>query len=442
MNPRLAAAKALAKVLSGKASLNTSLPEFLERVTPRDRALTQELAYGSARWQPRLNLLAAQWLQKPFKAADRDVEALLLVGLYQLFYTRIPEHAALDETVECTGALKKPWAKGLLNALLRRAQREGQKVLPQLERDPVVRWAHPRWLQKQLKAHWPEHWEAVCLANNAHPPMTLRVNRRHHSQTAYLHLLTEQGLSAQACAYAPEGIQLKEPCDVTQLPGFGEGWVSVQDEAAQCAAHLLELAPHQRILDACCAPGGKTGHILEQSEGLEVVALDLESARLTRVQQNLDRLRLNATLIAADARNTAQWWDGRPFQRILLDAPCSATGVIRRHPDIKLTRNPEDISALAELQGQLLDAVWPTLAVGGLLVYATCSVLPQENTQVIEAFLARTPDAREDSLKALPYGLAQPRGRQLHPQLQGHDGFYYAKLIKIPTDPTPQEPVL
>ncbi|MBC3198575.1 16S rRNA (cytosine(967)-C(5))-methyltransferase RsmB [Pseudomonas poae] len=431
MNPRLAAAKALAAVLNGKASLNSSLPPQLDKVEDRDRGFTQDLAFGTARWQPRLSALAAKLLQKPFKAADADVEALLLVGLYQLLYTRVPAHAAIGETVGCADKLKKPWAKALLNAVLRRAQRESETLLVELEHDPVVRTAHPRWLQKSLKAFWPEHWEAICAANNAHPPMILRVNRRHHGRDAYLQRLTDAGIAAAACVYSVDGIVLEAAADVRSLPGFAEGWISVQDEAAQLAADLLDLAPGQRVLDACCAPGGKTCHILEVEKDLAgVVAVDLEAKRLVRVRENLARLGLSAELIAADGRDTATWWDGKPFQRILLDAPCSATGVIRRHPDIKLTRQADDITALAVLQGQLLDALWPTLEVGGILLYATCSTLPTENTEVIQAFLARTSGARELDL-ATTAGIKQPHGRQLLAQEGGHDGFYYAKLIKI-----------
>ncbi|MGY1919425.1 16S rRNA (cytosine(967)-C(5))-methyltransferase RsmB [Pseudomonas tolaasii] len=431
MNPRLAAAKALAAVLNGKASLNSSLPTQLDKVEDRDRGFTQDLAFGTARWQPRLSALAARLLQKPFKAADADVEALLLVGLYQLLYTRVPAHAAIGETVGCADKLKKPWAKALLNAVLRRAQRESEALLAELEHDPVVRTAHPRWLQKSLKAFWPEQWEAICAANNAHPPMILRVNRRHHSRDAYLQLLTDAGIKATPCVYSVDGIVLEAATDVRSLPGFADGWISVQDEAAQLAADLLDLAPGQRVLDACCAPGGKTCHILEVEKDLAgVVAVDLEAKRLVRVRENLARLGLSADLIAADGRDTATWWDGKPFQRILLDAPCSATGVIRRHPDIKLTRQPDDIATLAVLQGELLDALWPTLEVGGILLYATCSTLPTENTEVIEAFLARTSGARELDL-ATGAGIKQPHGRQLLAQEGGHDGFYYAKLIKI-----------
>lgn len=430
MNPRLAAARALAAVLAGKASLASSLPTQLERVSDRDKGLVQELAFGTARWQPRLSALALALLSKPFRKADQDVEALLLVGLYQLLYTRIPAHAAIAETVGCATALKKPWAKGLLNAVLRRAQREAETLLPTLEKDPVVLTAHPRWLQKSLKAFWPDDWLAICEANNSHPPFTLRVNQRVTSRDAYLAELLDCGIAGQATPFSKDGITLATACDVTALPGFADGAVSVQDEAAQLAADLLMLEPEQRVLDACCAPGGKTCHILEsQAQLREVVAIDLEPQRLERVKANLERLKLKASIVAGDARAVDQWWDGQVFQRILLDAPCSATGVIRRHPDIKLTRQTDDIAALAQLQGELLDALWPTLAENGILLYATCSTLPTENTEVIAAFLQRTSDAQELPFQAA-FGKAQPHGQQLLAQVGGHDGFYYARLIK------------
>lgn len=430
MNPRLAAARALTAVLAGKASLASSLPTQLERVEPRDKGLVQELAFGAARWQPRLSALALALLSKPFRKADQDVEALLLIGLYQLLYTRIPAHAAIAETVGCATALKKPWAKGLLNAVLRRAQREAETLLPTLEKDPVVLTAHPRWLQKSLKAFWPDDWLAICEANNSHPPFTLRVNQQQSSRETYLAQLAECAIAAQATPFSKDGITLAAPCDVMALPGFSDGAVSVQDEAAQLAAQLLMLEPEQRVLDACCAPGGKTCHILESQPQLqEVVAIDLEPQRLERVKENLARLKLHATLLAGDARAVDQWWDGKAFQRILLDAPCSATGVIRRHPDIKLTRQADDITALAQLQGELLDALWPTLAENGILLYATCSTLPTENTEVVAAFLQRTSDAQELPFSA-EFGKKQPHGQQLLAQVGGHDGFYYARLIK------------
>ncbi len=430
MSPRLAAVNALVAVMAGKASLGGSLPAQLKHVTPRDQPLARELALGTARWFQRLDGLATALLQKPLKAADRDVHALLLTGMYQLLYMRIPAHAAIDETVSLATKLKKPWAKAMLNAVLRRVQAEGAALLPGLEHDPVIRVSHPRWLQKSFKQAWPEHWEALCHANNLHPPMTLRVNARHGSREAYLQRLHAGGIDAVACPVSPYGVTLAQPCDVHLLPGFVDGHVSVQDEAAQLAAPLLELAAGQRVLDACCAPGGKTCHILELEEGLEqLIALDLEPERLARVRENLQSLGLQATRKAADGRDLNAWWDGQHFDRILLDAPCSATGVIRRHPDIKLTRQADDIAALATLQGELLDQLWQTLAPNGILVYATCSVLPAENTEVIAAFLQRQHDAQPLPVN-LAAGLEQPYGRQLLPQPGGHDGFYLAKLQK------------
>jgi len=431
MNPRLAAARALAAVMAGKASLGTSLPTQLAKVEPRDQPLTRDLAFGTARWFQRLEGLANALLEKPLKAAEREVQALLLVGLYQLLYTRIPPHAAIGETVAAAKPLKKPWAAGLLNAVLRRAQREAAERWPALEHDPVIRLSHPRWLQKQLKADWPADWEAICTANNQHPPLTLRCNVLQTNRDSYLQQLADAGIAAGACRFSPVGITLDSPCDVQQLPGFAEGLVSVQDEAAQLAAPLLDVQPGQRVLDACCAPGGKTCHLLELQPQLgELLALDLQPSRLQRVEENLQRLGLSATLLAADGRQLDAWWDGQPFQRILLDAPCSATGVIRRHPEIKLTRHAEDIPALVALQAELLDALWQTLEAGGVLVYATCSVLPAENSLQIAAFLARHVDARLLETQT-PAGIPGPLGRQLLPQEQGHDGFYLASLSKI-----------
>lgn len=435
MNARAAAARALAAVLAGKASLGGSLPAQLKAVAPRDQGLVQELAFGTARWYNRLEGLARELLNKPMKPTDQDLHALLLVGLYQLLYLRIPAHAAIAETVNAAVSLDKPWAKGLLNAVLRRMQREGDTLLAAVDKSPSQQCAHPGWLYKRLQRAWPDQLDAITRANNLHPPMTLRVNQRRLSRDAYLQQLADAGIQASACPFSAVGIQLATPCDVNLLPGFADGLVSVQDEAAQLAAPLLDLKPGLRVLDACCAPGGKTCQILEQQPDLsEVVALDLEPARLKRVEENLNRLQLSATLIAADGRALDQWWDGTPFQRILLDAPCSATGVIRRHPDIKLTRTSADIAPLAALQGELLDALWPTLEVGGILVYATCSVLPDENTRVIEAFLAREPGARLLDISG-DYGIAQPCGRQLLPQADGHDGFYLARLIRLSASP-------
>lgn len=431
MKVRTAAAKLLADLLRDHGSLASLLSEYQRRIPERDGPLLQELSYGTSRWYPRLNAYVGLLLDKPLKPKDSDVQALLLLGLYQLLFTRIPDHAAIGATVESAQELKKPWAKGLINGVLRRFQRERESLEEQLAADTGFVSAHPDWLMARLEAHWPERREAIVEANNAHPPLTLRVNPAHQSRDEYLATLRGQDIQARPTPFSPVGVTIDTPCDVTTLPLFDVGGVSVQDEAAQLSAALLELEPGQRVLDACAAPGGKTGHILETEPDLkQVVALDSEARRLDRVRENLARLGLPAEVVCGDGTRPSDWWDGEPFDRILLDAPCSATGILRRQPDIKLLRSAADIQRLSELQGRLLDALWSTLAPGGVLVYATCSVLPEENTQVVEAFLRREASARNDTLDA-DWGLPQPCGRQLFPQLGGHDGFYYARLRKI-----------
>ncbi|WP_207060750.1 16S rRNA (cytosine(967)-C(5))-methyltransferase RsmB [Motiliproteus sp. SC1-56] len=428
MSQRLQAARVLARVLKREASLASALPPVLARLEPAQRPLVQELCYGTCRFLPRLERLAKQLLKKPLKRKDQDVQALILLGLYQLDYMRVPAHAAIGETVQAALKLKKPWAKGLINGVLRSFQRDPQ-LAAALQADPVFHFAHPAWLIERLAGAWGEQHAAILEANNRQAPLTLRVNQQRSDRPSYLARLEQAGIKARPTPFAPEGLTLDEAQDVEQLPGFSEGGISVQDEAAQLAAGLLDLGPGQRVLDACAAPGGKTGHILE-SEGMlkACLALDVSEERLPRIEQNLDRLGLRADLKAADASDRA-WWDGAPFDRILLDAPCSATGVIRRNPDIKYLRQADDIAPLAVLQGKLLDNLWPMLKPGGRLVYATCSVLPEENEKVVQAFLARHPQARECPVKA-EWGMTRPVGRQLFPQPQGHDGFYYAVLEK------------
>ncbi len=430
MKPRLAAARVIAEVLRERGSLSSQLPPMLDKVAPADRALVQNLCYGTLRWQPRLAAWLSLLVDKPLRPKDSDITALLLLGLYQLEYTRIPDHAAIGETAGAARALKKAWATGLINGVLRRFQREKDDLSAQLRDNPEYTSAHPLWLLDALGQAWPEHRDALVAANNAHPPFTLRLDTRQCSREDYLKRLAENGHSAHATPFSDSGITLEEASDPLALPGFSEGWVSVQDEAAQLAAPLLGLAPGQRVLDACAAPGGKTGHILQSQPGVSLTALDSDARRLNKVRDTLVRLGVTAELIHADAAATDQWWDGKPFDRILLDAPCSASGIIRRHSDIKLLRSPAAITRLANLQAQLLDALWPLLAADGILLYATCSVLPAENSQVAEAFLARTPDAKHLPIEA-PWGLAQAAGRQLLPQNGGHDGFYYCKLQKI-----------
>ncbi len=426
---RSAAARVIDQVLAEGHSLAGTLAPALAGVPPAERGLTQELCYGTLRWAPRLEALAGKLLDKPLRARDSDVHALLLVGLYQLLYLSVPPHAAVSLTVEATARLKKEWARGLLNGVLRRLQREQETLLAAVDSSESAALAHPAWLLARLELDWPQHWRDIAAANNARPPMTLRVNRLRGSREQYLERLAQAGISATAAAHAPEAITLETPLPVERLPGFAAGDVSVQDAAAQLAAGLLQLAPGQRVLDACAAPGGKTGHILETCPQVELLALDSEAERLQRVTENLTRLKLTAELRAGDAGDPSVWWDGRPFDRILLDAPCSGSGVIRRHPDIKTLRRPEDIATLAGQQARLLRALWPLLAPGGILVYATCSIFAAENTGQVSAFLHDEAQAGELPINAT-WGQAAGAGRQILPGEYGMDGFYYAVLHK------------
>ncbi|UQI41284.1 16S rRNA (cytosine(967)-C(5))-methyltransferase RsmB [Vreelandella venusta] len=426
---RAAAARALVPVLTDQGSL-AGLDEH--SVIARDRSLLKELCYGTCRRLPRLEALARTLLKQPFKKRDSDVHALLLVGIYQLLYMRIPAHAAVGETAGAARLLGKEWATRVLNGCLRRLQRESDELQAAVDLDENVALEHPPWLLNVLRSAWPDQWRAIAAANNEPGPMTLRVNQRHNDREAYLQLLTEQGLSGHLCLHAPDGITLDAPSDVTILPGFEEGHVSVQDEAAQLSAALLGpvLAPRPgaHVLDACCAPGGKTAHLLEQFD-IALTAIDSDNQRLSRVDDTLNRLGLTAELQHADATQQ-DWWNGVPFDAILLDAPCSGTGVIRRHPDIKKLRRKEDIRQLAKLQGQLLDNLWPLLRPGGTLLYATCSVLPEENAEQIDAFLDRTPDAKVTTPNDVAWGEPSGQGRQLFPAQSSHDGFFYARLEK------------
>jgi 16S rRNA (cytosine967-C5)-methyltransferase len=307
-------------------------------------------------------------------------------------------------------------------------QRQTDSLLAQAQSTDVGRWSHPQWLIDALRQAWPEHWQALLEANNQRPPMTLRVNALQTTAEEYLAELRKVDIDAQCSTTTPSAIQLTQAQDVTLLPGFAEGQVSVQDEAAQQAAYLMMLEAGQRVLDVCAAPGGKTGHMLELAD-VEMVAVDVEAERLQRVKENLQRLGRSAQCIAGDASQPDAWWDGKPFDRILLDAPCSATGVIRRHPDIKLLRQPSDIDQLVVLQAQILDAIWPLLKPGGMLLYATCSVLPQENAEQVAAFVARQSDAQHKVLD-VAWGQSVKFGRQVLTGTAGMDGFYYACLEK------------
>lgn len=422
---RAIAAGIVAEVMHGGRLLDHALNAASAR-TP----LIQELAYGTLRWAIQLQAIAARLLSKPLRPKDADVSALLLVGLYQLLYMRTQEYAAVSETVSAATVLNKPWCRELINACLRRFLREKDVMLADICADPALAFSHPHWLLHELQRDWPDHWRAILIANNERPPMALRVNRRKVTRERYLERLRAEDLEATALAHTDSAVVLAQPLAVTALPGFADGWVSVQDEAAQLAAALLDLQPGQRVLDACAAPGGKLCHILERCPALaEVVALDQEPLRLPLIEQNLARLQLNAHVLAADAGVPDVWWDGRVFDRILLDAPCSATGVIRRHPDIKLHRSPAEVSRLREQQATILAGVWPLLARGGKLLYVTCSILAAENEQQVRDFLAQHTDAAPVAL-SLPFALARDPGMQILPGQEGMDGFYYVCLQK------------
>jgi 16S rRNA (cytosine967-C5)-methyltransferase len=401
------------------------------------RPAIQALAFGTVRWFPELEACLALLLDRPGTALDPEIRALALVGLYQLAHGATPAHAAVAETVEATRALGRPRAAGLVNALLRRFQRERDSIMGLAHRRPEAKHAHPAWLLEALEREWPRDWPMMVAAGNSEPPMWLRVNRRRASRDEYQARLAEAGLAAIACGFAPEALRLAEPVNVGELPDFGAGAVSVQDAAAQLAPYWLAARAGMRVLDACAAPGGKACHVLELEPGLaELIALDIDPARATRITDNLARLGLEANVIVGDAANPAGWWDGRPFERILLDVPCSGTGVIRRHPDIKLLRRPDDIARLASMQLALLRSVFALLAPGGRLLYASCSVLRAENATVIESFLdaERTAlDATESARLLLP-GVAPVQGPgpgyALPCGAADADGFYYACLEK------------
>ncbi|UTV27720.1 16S rRNA (cytosine(967)-C(5))-methyltransferase RsmB [Photobacterium atrarenae] len=426
MNVRAAAAEVIYQVVDQGQSLSTALPAAQQHIKERDQALLQEICYGVLRWLPKLESITQQLMDKPLKGKQRVFHHLILVGLYQLGYMRIPAHAAVAETVNATKNLKKPQLRGLINAVLRNYQRQQASLDEQAQSHDAGRYGHPGWLLKLIKTSYPDDYETILTANNTKAPMWLRVNRRHHSRDEYQGLLDQAGIESETHPQAPDALRLLSPCDVSKLPGFTEGWVSVQDAAAQLSVEYLQPQAGELILDCCAAPGGKTAHILEREPSCNVVAIDCDDTRLARVHDNLQRLNLKARTLCADARYPSQWWQGEQFDRILLDAPCSATGVIRRHPDIKWLRRADDIAALAQLQAEIVDAMWQQLKPGGTLVYATCSITPQENREQVTAFLDRTTDA-----KLIDSDPQQP-GRQILPGEEDMDGFYYAVIRKLP----------
>jgi 16S rRNA (cytosine967-C5)-methyltransferase len=430
MNLRAVTAQILGAVLDKGESLATALPAAQQRLTnPKDKALMQELCYGIMRQLPQLEFYITTLMDKPMTGKQRVMHYLLLVGAYQLLHTRIPAHAALAETVEACKDLKRPKLKGLINGVLRNLQRQHEQLTAQMPSKAPIKFCHPSWFIKRVSEAYPQDWQQILTANNQRSPMWLRNNASQQTREQYLAQLAELEINASAGEYGANSILLEQPTAVFKLPKFEQGSCSVQDAAAQQAAQLLGAQPGDLILDACAAPGGKTCHILELTTDIEVVALDCDQKRLERVQENLDRIGLTAQLICGDGTTPETWWQqDRKFDRILLDAPCSATGVIRRHPDIKWLRRDSDISQLVELQKKILHACWQLLKPGGTLVYATCSVLPDENSSQIATFLTQQLDAQLVPLH--DNDTVECPGWQLLPGQHDVDGFYYAKLIK------------
>ncbi len=434
MNTRFVAAKILTEVIRDKRSLTEVLKYKIPPSLPdRDHSLVKEICYGTLRYYHRLKVIADLLVYKPIKSREQELLCLLLIGLYQLIYLQTPAYAALSETVAATHFLKKSWAKGLINQALHQFLKAPDFFLQKADETPVGKFSHPEWLILDLQKAWPNQWSEILLANNQHPPLFLRVNVQKNSREEYLQRLTEKEIKAVIVEDLPQALRLEQAISVEKLPGFFDGSCSVQDLASQYIINFLDLAPGQSVLDACAAPGGKSSHILETMPRLsQFTAIDHDMKRLKLVEENLKRLKLkhdNIRFCHADAAKTETWWDGKLFDRILLDAPCSGTGVIRRHPDIKILREPEDIARYKEQQLQLLSALWPLLKSGGRLVYTTCSVLPEENEKMVFGFCQEHPDANPQSI-ALKTGFPQKIGYQLLPSPELQDGFYYAVLNK------------
>jgi len=423
-NARQLALKILQSVIDKGESLSSALPFHLNaEISSKDKAFAQMLVYGVLRRYWRLTAILQFLMKKKLKDKDSDIQIILIMALFQLMDTRVPDYASVDAAVTLCHKQKKKWAAGMVNAVLRNFIRQQQELTQKLESKPQAKYDHPQWMIDRLRKDWPDNWENIIQQNNQQAPMALRVNQQQLSVDDFVAKLNE------TVTQHDTGLVLSQARDVTELPGFEEGWFSVQDLGAQQAAGLLDLQAGQNVLDCCAAPGGKTCHMLETEPAINVLALDVSDQRLLRVQNNLERLQLSAELIAADASQPDKWWQGEQFDRILLDVPCSASGVIRRHPDIKLLRRKQDMTALIEIQQQMLQKIWPLLASGGKLLYATCSIFKDENENQIEGFLQQQNDAEEIKFTA-DWGHERPYGRQIFPGDDGMDGFYYALLQK------------
>lgn len=438
VNIRALAAKCCYAVIDQGRSLSDELPKQQDKLQVKDKGLLQEICYGVLRYLPELEHDVRQLMQKPLTGKQRVFHFLLLVGVYQIKHMRIPDHASVSETVAATNTLKNSHMKSLVNGVLRNVvrQQEAPETQEGLKLPDAVKYNHPSWFIKKLQQGYPNQWQEILAANQERPPMWLRVNQQHHTSEQYQDLLAEENIDVNNVDPLSQAIELTKATDVTKLPGFDQGWLSIQDAAAQQAARLLNCQTDDIVLDCCAAPGGKTCHILEQTPNIaSMTAIDIEESRLVRVSENLARLNLDADVLTGDAARK-DWWHGKLFDRILLDAPCSGTGVIRRHPDIKWLRRASDIDSLVVLQQKILDNIWSLLKPGGTLLYATCSILPEENSEQIRRFLAQTADAQlidiNNDIDSTIDSLNDDEqiGWQLKPGEQNMDGFYYAKLLK------------
>ena len=428
-NVRAIAAQIITNLTRQRGSLSTQLTDFSNHP---EISLLQEICFGTCRWYLSLEFFLHKLVAKPIKEKDQDVKSLILIGLYQLKELNIADHAVVNETVAASTALNKPWAKPLINAVLRKYQRNQRKLTEELERSTLdIRYSCPTWLLNEVNIAWKSKSQSILKGNNQRPPLTLRVNIAKKSPEDIISLFSEHRIEADRGKLAKTAIYLEKPLPVEKIPGFYDGWVSIQDESSQLVPELLNLKPKVRVLDACSAPGGKTCAIIESERLLtEVVALDESESRLQKTRENLLRSGLKASLIKGDATKPTKWWDGRLFDRILLDAPCSGSGVIRRHPDIKILRREEDIQALTKIQAMMLDSLWQCLRPDGLLLYTTCSILPRENDSQIKNFLKRTDNAKYEGITA-DWGVECDYGRQLLTgDKEDHDGFFYSLLSK------------
>lgn len=413
------AADVVTQVLDGRNLAATLETVFRQqsRLTPQQRAVAQDLSYGVLRFYGELQALLKPLLQKPL--SEPRLHSLLLVALYQLNHDRAANHTVVDQAVKAASQFRMAWAKGLVNGVLRNFLRQQATLKQAIVADEVARYSYPQWWIDKIRLQYPKQWAAILDAGNQHPPMTLRVNQTRSTPQAYLQRLQAEGIVARWAGQ--QAVILDRPLPVDKIPGFLDGTVSVQDAGAQYAARLLDPQAGMRVLDACCAPGGKTGHLLELAD-IDLLAIDSEPARLQRTQSNLDRLSRQAKLLVADAGRPDDWWDGKPFDRILADVPCTASGIVRRHVDIKWLRRPEDIASFSAQQARLLQGLWQLLAKGGKLLYATCSIFHEENQHQIEKFLEVTPEATQLPLTDLHDGQLLP--------CTDHDGFFYALLRK------------